>query len=112
MNVKQRIEKAEKAVGITQEKDPPVIIVHLEFGSSDLIPHFPEPVEEWATVKRKLEESRRERLPCVVINDPFAEYEARHGLEAGTLSKHALRGKVPFEQLLATATGPAPSQPQ
>jgi hypothetical protein len=112
MNLKQRIEKAEKAAGIKQEKDQPVIIVYLEFGSSDRIPHFPEPVEEWVTVKRRMEESRREQLPCVVINDPFAEYEARHGLEPGILSNHALRGKVSFEQLLAAATGPAPSQPQ
>jgi hypothetical protein len=112
MNLKQRIEKAEKVVGINQEKDQPVIIVHLEFGSSDRVPHFPEPVEEWVTVKQKLEESRREQLPCVVINDPVAEYEARHGLEPGTLSNHALRGKASFEKLLAAATGPAPSQPQ
>jgi hypothetical protein len=49
-------------------------------------------------------------LPYIVEANPLTEYETRHGLEPGTLTKHELRGKVPFAELLAQATGRTPVQ--
>ena len=51
MNLKRRIEKAEKATGIEQEDDVPTIVISCECGGEDFIPHFSEPVEEWVTLR-------------------------------------------------------------
>jgi hypothetical protein len=89
-----------------------VIIIHVEFGGGDLIPHFPEPIEEWVTLRRNIEESREKDLPCIIIENSFAEYEARHGLPPGMLSEHKLCGKVPFVELLSAATAQMQNPPQ
>ncbi len=99
MNLEKRIKRIEELVGIKQE-EPPVFIIRLEYGNA--APRFAEPVEEWLTFKESLEEARQARRCAGVFEvNPYREYEARHGLPAGTLAKHELRGKVPFEQLLA-----------
>jgi len=72
---------------------------------SDVVPHFPEPVEEWLTRKKALKEAEQMLLPCIFIANPWSEYEARHGREPGTLAKHELCGKVPFAELLTAAVG-------
>ena len=104
MKLKQRVEQAEKAVGVDHENVQLALIIRREFGDDDTVPHFPEPIEEWATLKAEIEQSQRRQVPCVFVEDPFAEYEARHGLEPGVISKHPLCGKVPFQELLAAAT--------
>jgi hypothetical protein len=105
MNLRQRIQKAEKATGIDHEEALPKMVISCEYGREDFLPHFPEPIEEWVTLKAQVEHSRRHHLPIIILPDPFAEYEARYGLESGTLGKHALHGKVSFAELLALATG-------
>lgn len=102
--LQRRIERAERTVGV--ESGPslvPALSILFDWGGDDTVPHFPEPVEEWVTRRRALEQAERARLPYIFIADPYAEYEARHGLEPGTLAKHELRGKVPFAELLAAA---------
>ncbi|MCX5644379.1 MAG: hypothetical protein NTZ17_06800 [Phycisphaerae bacterium] len=106
MNIERRIEKAEKAVGIEAEPVTlTVIIISVDWDADETLPHFPEPVAEWVTLQKAMDEAERTRLPCVFEPNPFAEYEARHGLEPGTLAKHELRGKVPFAELLRATTG-------
>ncbi len=108
-DIERRIERAERAVGI-EEENRPVNIVRVEYGSDDTFPRFPEPVEQWVTLQRAIDESQRRRVPCVFITDPFTEYELHHGLQPGTLAKHELRGKVPFAEQLAAATRRTPDQ--
>jgi len=103
MNIERRIERAERYVGV-KEEDQPAIIISVEYGDDDTLPHFPEPIGQWATLRKARDESRRARVPCVFIPDPYAEYELRHGLEPGTLANHELRGRVPFDRLLEAAT--------
>ena len=67
MNLKRRIEKAEKATGIEQEDDAPTIVISCECGGEDFIPHFSEPVEEWVTLKAHVEHSRRHHLSYVIV---------------------------------------------
>jgi len=107
-NIERRIEKAERFVGV-KEEEPAVVILGLEFG--EMVPHFPEPADEWLTFKKALEETRRLRQCALIFQaNPWHEYEARHGLEPGTLANHELCGKVPFAELLAVATGRRPDQ--
>jgi len=104
MSIQRRIEKAEKAMGIQAK---PVVIPALIISNSyeeGTSPHFPEPVEEWLTLRETVEKSDGQPLPGVLYPDPFAEFEARHGLEPGTLTQHPMCGKVPFAELLTTAT--------
>jgi len=104
MNIERRIEKAEKAVGIQAEPVTiPGITICTDWSTDNKVPHFPEPVSEWLTVTKEREAAVKNRLPQISIANPFAEYEARHGLAPGTLTKHPLRGKVPFDELLAAA---------
>ena len=110
-NIERRIVQAERAVGI--EGKPalvPGIIFCPDESFHESFPHFPEPVSEWVTVRRARDQAERTGLPCIIQADPCTEYEARHGLEPGTLSRHELRGKVPFAELLAAATGRTPDQ--
>jgi hypothetical protein len=102
-NIERRVRKAEDLVGI-DDKDVPVMIICLEHG--DAAPRFDDPVEEWLIYGKAYAEARRTGAPFIVVEpDPWNEYEMRHGLEPGTLSKHPLKGEVPFEELLAQATG-------
>jgi hypothetical protein len=111
MSIERRIERAEKAVGIEGEPvTVPAVIISVYWGRDDTLPHFPEPVAEWVTLQKARDEACRARQPCIFEPNPFAEYEARHGLEPGTLAQHPLRGKVPFAELLAAAAGRAPDQ--
>lgn len=111
MNIERRIEKAEKAVGIQAEPVTlPAIIISVDWGADDALPHFPEPVSEWVTVARERGIAVQNQLPHISVVNPSTEYEARHELEPGTLAKHELCGKVPFAELLATATGRTPNQ--
>lgn len=107
-SIERRIEKAERFVGV-KEEEPAVVILGLDFG--EMVPHFPEPADEWLTFKKALEETRR-LCQCALIFEanPWSEYEARHGLEPGTLAKHELCGKVPLAALLAAATAQTPDQ--
>jgi len=89
----------------------PAIIICTDWSPDDKVPHFPEPVSEWLTVTEEREAAVKNRLPQVSIANPFAEYEARHGLEPGTLTKHPLHGKVPFNELLAAAAPDQGEQP-
>jgi hypothetical protein len=110
-SIERRIEQAERAIGIEgQPVVVPGIIYSLHQGSDEAIPHFPEPVSEWVTVRRARDEAMQAELPYIVEANPFTEYEARHGLEPGMLAKHQLCGKVPFADLLATATGRTPEE--
>jgi len=103
VNIERRIERAEELVDVKDEL-PCVFIRRLAYDEAT-IPHFPEPVEDWVTFRESYSEAKRTGMPFLAIApDPYAEYEARHELEPGTLSKHELCGKVPFEQLLAAAT--------
>ncbi len=113
MSIKQRIERAEKAVGIGGKRAnaPTIIFFATNCGRDDTMPHFPEPVEQWVTVKETATgETEQTSLPRILFADPWLEYETRHGLKPGTLSQHELRGKVPFAELLAAATGQTQSQ--
>jgi len=103
MSIESRIRKAEELVGV-EARPLPVIIIWPP-PDDVTMPHFPEPGEQWTTLQRALDEARRARVPCLFVADPYKEYEARHGLEPGTLSKHELCGKVPFAALLEQATG-------
>jgi len=103
MNLENRIRKAEELVGV-EGRTVPVLIIWPPHDDVTM-PHFPEPDERWITEQRALDEARRARVPCLFVADPYKEYEARHGLEPGTLSKHELCGKVPFAELLEKATG-------
>ena len=112
MDIERRIERAEKAIEI--EAGPvtvPAIIICKHWSPDDKVPHFPEPVSEWLTVTKEREAAVRDRLPQLSIANPFAEYEARHGLEPGTLTKHPLCDKVPFDELLAAAVLDQGEQP-
>jgi hypothetical protein len=106
MSIERRIAKAEKAVGIQAEPVTiPAIIICVDWSTDDKLPHFPEPVSEWVTVVRERDIAVQSLLPQISIANPFAEYEARHGLEPGTLTNRELRGKVPFADLLVAAKG-------
>jgi len=110
-SIERRIEHAERAVGI--EGKPvviPGIILCWDRGFDEAIPHFPEAVSEWVTVQRARDQAEQTELLYIVEANPFTEYEARHGLEPGTPAKHELRGKAPFAELLAAATGRTPGQ--
>ncbi len=105
MSIERRIEKAERAVGIEAEPVTiPAITICGDGEADDTLPQFSEPVSEWVTVARERDVAVQRLLPQGSIVNPFAEYEARHGLEPGMLAKHELRGKVPFAELLAMAT--------
>jgi hypothetical protein len=107
-SIERRIERAERSVGVKEEA-PMVLILGLDFGGT--APRFPEPASEWLTFKTALEETRRlHQHVCIFQTNPWSEYEARQRLEAGTLAKHELCGKVPFARLLATATGRTPEE--
>ena len=108
-SLERRIERAERFAGVKEESRP-VIVVRLEYGSDDTLPHFPEPVEQWVTWKRAMADAEQASLPCIFIANPWSEYEAQHGLEPGTLAKHELCGKVPFAELLTAATGRTPDR--
>lgn len=108
MNIERRIEKA---AGIEREPEMvPVLIIGEDESADETLPPYLGPVGKWMTLRTSLEEARQLRQPCVFVGDPFAEYEARHGLTPGTLTEHELRGKVPFAELLAVAAGQAPEQ--
>jgi hypothetical protein len=108
MSIERRIERAERSAGV-KEEEPVVLVLGLEFG--EMAPQFPEPTHEWLTFKKALEETHRLRQCALIFQaNPWSEYEARHGLEPGTLAKHELCGKVPFVELLAAATGHTPDQ--
>jgi hypothetical protein len=90
VSIERRIAKAEKAVGIEGEPVTiPAIIICVDWGTDGTLPHFPEPVSEWVTVVRERDIAVQNRLPHISVANPFAEYEARHGLEAGTLAEAA-----------------------
>jgi hypothetical protein len=106
MSIEQRIRNAERRAGIeTKGTVIPAITVQLDYGDGDTVPHFLGPVDQWVTRKRAVEEAEQRLLPCIFFANPWSEYEARHGLEPGTLAKHELCGKVPFAELLTAATG-------
>jgi hypothetical protein len=107
MSIERRIQKAERTVGIhTKPAVIPGLIMCRPY-KEGVAPHFPEPADEWLTLRETVENSRRQLLPCILWPAPFAEYEVRYGLEPGTLANHPLCGKVPFAELLASATGQA-----
>lgn len=110
-SIERRIERAEEAVGIQGKPVVvPGIILCLDQDCDDTVPHSPEPLSEWVTVQGARDLAERTELPYIIQANSFAEYEARHGLEPGTLTKHELRGKVSFVELLAAATGRTPDQ--
>ncbi len=74
-SIKHRIERAERSIGI-KEEDRPMLIICLPDGD-DTVPHFPEPVTDWVTMQRAKNEARRQRVSCLFVADPHAEYEAR-----------------------------------
>ena len=99
MNVKKRIRKLEETVGV-EDEEPLMVVVVLQPADEATEPHFVEPIEEWLTYRQTYDEAKRHRTGASpFISDPFTEYEVRHGLKPGTLSKHPQRGKVPFEEL-------------
>lgn len=106
MTIESRLRRVEGLAGI-EDRPLPALVIRPPYEQAT-IPHFPESPEPWITELRALDEARRTRTPCIFVADPYKEYEARHGLEPGTLSKHELCGKVPFAELLGKATG----QPQ
>lgn len=107
-SIERRIERAERVVGVKDE-EPIVFVLSLDFGET--APHFAEPTAKWLTFKRAMAEMRQaHEHACIFQTNPWEEYEARHGLEPGMLAKHELRGKVPFAELLAAATGQNPDQ--
>jgi len=100
-NIKQRIEKVEKLVGV-DDKDLIVVVIRLELGRT--VPRFDEPVEDWLIYREGCAEARRTGMPFIVVGpDAWSEYEVRNGLEPGTLTNHPFRGKLPFEELLKAA---------
>ncbi len=105
-SIQRRIENAERRMGIRDREEPiPGIVLFLDHCQDATAPHFPEPVQEWATYRAAREEAEQKRAPMVFMADPWCEYEVRHGLEPGTLTEHELCGTVPFAELLAAATG-------
>ena len=107
-NLERRIERAERSAGL-KEEEPVVLVLTLDFGET--APQFPEPADQWLTFKKALEETQRlQQHACIFQTNPWSEYEARHGLEPGTLAKHEPCGKVPFVELLVAAAGRMPDQ--
>jgi hypothetical protein len=104
-SISRRLEDIEKKLSIGTEKTVIHTIVHSKFREGTA-PDIPETYEDWITYKAALKESIESGKKIgteilVFVVDPFAEYEARNGLQAGTLSRHELKGKVAFEKLLA-----------
>jgi hypothetical protein len=105
-SIQRRIENAERRMGIRDREEPiPGIVFFMDYCQDTTAPHLPEPVEEWATLRAAQEEAKQKRVPMIFMADPWREYEVRHGLEPGTLTEHEFRGKAPFAELLAAATG-------
>jgi len=105
MDVKKRIRKLEETVGV-EDKEPLMVVVVLQPADEATEPHFAESVREWLTYRAACDEAKRRRTSVsLFISNRFTEYEVRHGLKPGTLSKHPLKGEVPFDELLAKATG-------
>lgn len=107
-SIGRRLEGIEKQLNAGREKK----VIHLIMGlaSQDCTaPDIPEPYEDWITYKAVLEKAvkRGEETGLEVllfVVDPFREYEVRNNLPEGILSKHELKGKIPFDQLLEKAT--------
>jgi hypothetical protein len=107
MSIETRVRKIEAMLGVKKDEEPLVAIICISHDEAH-IPHFPEPVQEWVTFQAAYAEAKRARQPCLTfMPDPYAEYEARHGLEPGRLTGHPMKGQVPFAELLepVTATG-------
>ena len=80
-------------------------------------PDISEPCEQWLTYKTALEEAveKGDRTGIEILHfkaDPFREYEVRNGLPDGILSKHELKGQIPFQELLTKATKNNQKQPK
>jgi len=109
-SLERRIEKVEGLLDI-DDKDIVVVVIQMEHG--DMAPRFEEPITDWLIYRKEYADARRTGTPFMVIApDAWAEYEARNGLEPGTLSDHPLKGKVPFEELLAVTAKQADDKGQ
>ena len=66
-SIERRIEQAEKAVHIGGKPAIiPGIIYCTHQGSTNTVPHFPEPVSEWVTVRQARDQAERTELPYIV----------------------------------------------
>jgi hypothetical protein len=107
-NIDRRLGKIEELLNVGREKTVIHNILHLTYREGTA-PNIPEPCEDWITYKRALKEAVEQGnvtgLEALLFEvDPFREYEVRNGLPEGTLSKHKLKGEMPFDQLLEEVT--------
>jgi len=113
-DVNRRLDKIEKQLSVG--KKPEVLYMILGFDYPEgTTPYDTESYQEWETYKaevdRAVEISKETGLGFVLFEvDPFREYEVRHNLPEGILSKHKHAGKIPF-YLLAKATKIDQQQP-
>lgn len=107
-SISRRLEGIEKKLNIGTEKKVIHFIINSTF-QEDTSPDIPEPYEDWITYKaaleRSIERGKETELEILLfVVDPFREYEVRNNLPEGILSKHELKGEIPFDQLLEKAT--------
>jgi len=115
-NITKRLDKIEKQLNVGREKKVIHTIVHTT-DRDGTAPDIPEPYEDWITYKAALEkaveQSERTDLEILLFEvDPFREYEVRNNLPEGILSRHELKGKIPFSELLEKATKSNQKQPK
>ena len=115
-DVGRRLGRIEKRLSIGQETRPLHVVVDATY-QEGTAPDIPEPYEDWITYNRALKEAvekgKESGLELLLFFvDPWREYEARHNLPEGMLSRHELKGKIPFGQLLEKATISNEKQPK
>lgn len=109
-NINNRLNKIEKKLSIAKQPKVEYITVHLPFKEGTAPPNFPpETYKTWATYKQEEAEmiklSKETGLAIFMFwVDPFKEYEVQNNLPEGILSKHELKGKIPFDKLLERTT--------
>ena len=105
MTIRTRLKKLEDRLDVNREKTITLIITHPTPYCNEPALCFLEPVKEWLTCRDAVEEGRRTGRPVMLIPDPLAEFEVRHGLQPGTLTEHPQRQTISFSELLALAGG-------
>ena len=119
-SIESRIGKIEDKLNIGRKIKvlPPIIVMLHDDNNKNkgLLPDVPEQVEDWVTYqsaqKEAVESGKKSGTEMLLfIADPFIEYEKRNNLPDGILSKHELKRKISFNELLEKATKSNQKQP-
>jgi len=115
-----RLDNIEKWLNIGRKIKvlPPIIVTLHDDNNKNkgLLPDVPEQVKDWITYqsakKEAVESGKKSGTEMLLfIADPFIEYEKRNNLPDGILSKHELKRKISFNELLEKATKSNQKQP-